>query len=148
MADGRRGRARRSLLGESTVARTRKPTSLGDSDDEDDLRTAFTILDALGARPRQLMVLQKLRDLGVRNLPRSTRASTKANLGGLTARELEVASCLAEHLTNDEIAARLYISPKTVDHHVSSVLSKLGVSSRREAARRVEELQSGALLLR
>ncbi len=113
---------------------------LGDSDDEDELRRAFAILDTLGARPRQLMVLQKLRDLGVTNLPRSTRASTKANPAGLTARELEVASCLAEHLTNDEIAARLYISPKTVDHHVSSVLSKLGVSSRREAARRVEEL--------
>ena len=115
--------------------------ALGDSDHEDDLRRAFGILDGLGARPRQLMVVQKLRELGVKNLPRSSRAATKANPAGLTAREVEVASCLVEHLTNDEIAARLYISPKTVDHHVSSVLSKLGVSSRREAARRVEELE-------
>jgi len=113
---------------------------LGDSDDEDDLRRAFEILDGLGARPRQVMVLQKLRALGVKNLPRSTRASTKANPMGLTKREVEVAICLAEHLTNDEIAARLYISPKTVDHHVSAVLAKLGVSGRREAARRVEDL--------
>ena len=92
---------------------------LADSDDEEDLRRSFEILDGLGARPRQLMVLQKLRDLGVKNLPRSHDASTKANPMGLTKREVEVASCLAEHLTNDEIAARLFISPKTVDHHVS-----------------------------
>jgi DNA-binding CsgD family transcriptional regulator len=120
---------------------------LGDSDDEEELRRAFEILDGLGARPRQLMVLQKLRDLGVKSLPRSARASTRANPLGLTRREVEVAACLAEHLTNDEIAARLYISPKTVDHHVSSVLSKMGVSSRREAARRVEELGLSATVV-
>ena len=54
---------------------------------------------------------------------------------GLTKREAEVASCLAEHLTNDEIAARLFISPKTVDHHVSAILAKLGVATREAAGR-------------
>jgi DNA-binding CsgD family transcriptional regulator/tetratricopeptide (TPR) repeat protein len=109
--------------------------ALGDSDDESDLRRAFEILDGLGARPRSKVVLQRMRELGVRSIPRPASAATKANPMGLTNREVEVATCLVEHLTNDEIAARLFISPKTVDHHVSAVLGKLGVSSRREAAR-------------
>ena len=59
---------------------------------------------------------------------------TRANAARLTARELEVATLLAGALTNAEIADRLVLSPKTVDHHVSAVLSKLGVSNRRLVA--------------
>jgi DNA-binding CsgD family transcriptional regulator len=53
---------------------------------------------------------------------------------GVSGREAEVLAAVGEHLTNAEIAARLVISPKTVDHHVSAILAKLGVATRREAA--------------
>jgi DNA-binding NarL/FixJ family response regulator len=55
-------------------------------------------------------------------------------LGLLTKREVEVLRLLAEGLTNAEIAARLYISTKTAEHHVSNLLAKLQLTSRTEAA--------------
>jgi DNA-binding NarL/FixJ family response regulator len=66
--------------------------------------------------------------------PRGRRATTKAHPAGLTAREAEVLEVLREGHTNAEIAERLFLSPRTVDHHVSSILAKLGVSSRAAAA--------------
>ena len=62
------------------------------------------------------------------------------NAAGLTAREVEVLTLLDEGLSNAELAARLYISPKTADHHVSAILSKLRVTNRRQAARAGREL--------
>jgi DNA-binding CsgD family transcriptional regulator/tetratricopeptide (TPR) repeat protein len=114
--------------------------ALVDSDDADDVRRAHEMLTALGARPRAQMAARRLRDLGVRDVPRGPRASTRANPAGLTARELEVASLLAEGLTNAEIADRLIVSAKTVDHHVSAVLTKLGVTSRRRVGAAAEDL--------
>ena len=67
-------------------------------------------------------------------------ASTRSNLGGLTDRELEVLNLLDAGLRNADIAARLHLSEKTVGHHVSSILGKLGVSSRLEAVRRARDL--------
>jgi ATP/maltotriose-dependent transcriptional regulator MalT len=111
---------------------------LGDSDDEADLRAAYDRLLALGARPRAQQVARRLRDIGARDVPRGPRATTRANVAGLTARELEVAALLAAGHTNTEIADRLVLSAKTVDHHTSAVLSKLGVSSRRLVAAAAE----------
>ena len=79
------------------------------------------------------MVARRLRALGVRGLPRVPRASTARNPGGLTGRELEVLSLVVQGLPNRQIAARLVVSPKTVEHHVSAILRKLGVQSRSQA---------------
>lgn len=74
-----------------------------------------------------------MKQAGVRPARRAT-ATTRANPRGLTAREMEVAELLTQGLTNAELGRRLFISAKTVDHHVSRILTKLAVSSRREAA--------------
>ena len=80
-----------------------------------------------------------MRELGIR-VPQGPREATRANPAGLTARQLEVLALLAEGLTNAEIAERLVVSPRTVEHHVAAVLTKLGATTRREAARRAAEL--------
>ncbi|HEU5266940.1 MAG TPA: LuxR C-terminal-related transcriptional regulator [Jatrophihabitans sp.] len=98
------------------------------------LTAAFEILDRLGARPAAARAAAALRDRGER-VPRGLRPTTRANPAGLTAREVEVLQLVAAGLTNAEIADKLFIADKTVEHHVSRVLGKLGVASRREAAR-------------
>jgi DNA-binding CsgD family transcriptional regulator/tetratricopeptide (TPR) repeat protein len=96
---------------------------------------ALAIFDRLGARPDLERVRKRLRAGGMRHVPRGSRLSTRSNPSGLTAREAEIAALLARALTNARIGARLHISPKTVDHHVSAILAKLGVASREEAGR-------------
>jgi len=67
-------------------------------------------------------------------VPRGPRTAGRTNSAGLTARELDVLGYLVEGLSDAEIAARLTLSERTVGHHVSAVLRKLGVPSRSRAA--------------
>jgi DNA-binding NarL/FixJ family response regulator len=103
---------------------------------------ALPILDGLGAAPAVALVRRRLRGLGVTRLPRRPQPGTLTNPGGLTDRQLEILRLVAAGLSNAEIAQRLVVSTRTVDHHVSAILAKLGVPTRREAAARAAELEA------
>lgn len=113
--------------------------ALADEQDVDAGRRALTILGDLGATPLADRAAARLRDRGVRDLPRRPSRATVDNPAGLTERQLEVLALLADGLHNAEIAARLHISSKTVGHHVSAILDRLGVGDRHEAARVASE---------
>ena len=108
--------------------------ALFEAADELALRRALDICNELGAVATARIIRQKMRSLGIRSVPAGQRAATRENPLGLTQREQEVLELLCEGRTNASIATKLVISPKTVDHHVSSVLAKLGVSKRTEVA--------------
>ncbi len=107
--------------------------ALADLDTADALQCALSELQRIGAEPAARIVTQRLRELGVRKIARGPRVATRANPALLTSRELDVLTLLQEGMQNSEIGRRLFITPKTVDHHVSAILRKLGVHSRREA---------------
>jgi DNA-binding CsgD family transcriptional regulator len=101
--------------------------------DEAAQRAALAIFESLGAEPAAEKLRQRLRATGARGIPRGPRQSTSENPAGLTARQMEVLSLISEGCSNGEIADRLFISYKTVDHHVSAVLAKLDARTRAEA---------------
>jgi DNA-binding CsgD family transcriptional regulator/tetratricopeptide (TPR) repeat protein len=111
----------------------RKKAPLLFAGDDDSRRKALMLVQELGAGAVVQRMKMELRAAGVKNLPRGARETTKSNAAFLTPREIDVLRCLKEGMKNKEIAARLFISAKTVDHHISAVLLKLDVDSRAKA---------------
>jgi DNA-binding CsgD family transcriptional regulator/tetratricopeptide (TPR) repeat protein len=108
--------------------------ALYDSGEEAGLREALRIFTDLGASAAAQLTRQKMRLLGIRSIPAGPRTATRAHPLGLTRREREVLDLICAGHTNAEIAAKLFISAKTVDHHVSAVLAKLDAPTRGVAA--------------
>ncbi len=110
------------------------------SNDELALRQSLDELQHIGATATAGLATRRLRAMGARGLPRGPRTPTKANSARLTSRELDVLAMIVEGLRYNDIAARLYVSPKTVDHHVTSVFAKLGVHNRSGAVEEAKQL--------
>jgi len=106
--------------------------ALAQSDEPDDLQAAHDELQRLEAKPAAGFVAQRLREVGER-VSRGPRPSTRENPANLTARELDVLTLVAQGLRNADVAKQLFLSEKTVGHHVSAILRKLDVRTRGEA---------------
>jgi DNA-binding CsgD family transcriptional regulator/tetratricopeptide (TPR) repeat protein len=107
---------------------------------EAEQREALAVFERLGAAPAAQALRKQMRARGVQGIPRGSRTSTRLDPHGLTRREAEILSLLSEGLRNAAIAKRLFLSTKTVDHHVSAILTKLGVPSRAEAVAMARKL--------
>jgi DNA-binding CsgD family transcriptional regulator len=114
--------------------------ALLDTKEETHLRESLAWLSNLGAEAAARLVRQTMRDLGIRSIPAGTRPATKAHPRGLTVREQQILELLSQGHSNEEISARLFISVRTVEHHVSAILGKLGVTTRKDAAREALKL--------
>jgi len=110
---------------------------------EEDKRKAITRVHELGANAVYKKMKFEMRASGIKGVPRGIRKTTRCNPAFLTGRELDVLQLMKEGLQNKEVAAQLYISTKTVDHHISSILFKLDVNSRIKA---VTEAQRKAII--
>ncbi|AEV88549.1 HTH-type transcriptional regulator malT [Actinoplanes sp. SE50] len=107
---------------------------------ETSLRAALAEFQRLGARPAAAVVTRRLRARGIRDIPRGPQRWTRGNPAELTRREVEVLGLVQQGLSNVEIAERLFLSTKTVHHHVSAILRKLGVARRGQAAAEASRL--------
>jgi DNA-binding CsgD family transcriptional regulator/tetratricopeptide (TPR) repeat protein len=114
--------------------------ALLDTKDEALLRESLTRLSNLGANAAARLVRRTMRDLGIRSIPTGARTPARTHPRGLTKREQEILEPLSDGQSNEEIAAALFISVRTVEHHVSAILSKLGASTRKGAAKEAIKL--------
>jgi DNA-binding CsgD family transcriptional regulator/tetratricopeptide (TPR) repeat protein len=120
-------------------------TRVVNSTDDAELRETLAFLDDLGARATAAAARRRMKELGMTSIPRGPRAATRAAPAGLTAREQEVLALLSQGLPDKEISRRLVISERTVHHHVSSILAKVGATTRLAAARESIRLGVGKL---
>lgn len=109
------------------------------ADSEEALAEAIDIARKLGARPLEQRISRRMRDAGM-PVPRGPLPSTRTNPSHLTDRQVEVLALVREGRSNADIAARLHVSPRTVEHHVAGIFTKLGVSTRAEAVARTVDL--------
>jgi len=107
---------------------------------EDDKRKAILLVHDLGASAVYEKMRFEMRRSGMKSIPRGIRKTTQSNPAQLTTREMDVLQLMKEGLRNKEIAAKLFISAKTVDHHVSSIFVKLDVNSRAKAIQEAAQL--------
>jgi DNA-binding CsgD family transcriptional regulator len=103
--------------------------------DEADVRRALETFARLGAAPAVAVAQARLRHLGATSIPRGPRTRTRLDADGLTPRQQQVLDLVADRLTNAEIARRLFLSERTVEHHISAALAKLGARTRADAVR-------------
>ena len=129
---------------EAALARMRAGHAMAQAGDHDEaaveLERAAAAFDSFGSQRYRDEAEQELRKLG-RHIHRRTRPGQTGGVGveSLTERELQVARLIVDRQTNREIAAELYLSPKTIETHLRNMFHKLGVSSRVELARAVEQ---------
>ncbi len=98
---------------------------------------ASTIAEATGATTERAHIDQLLRQLGIRTWRRGARRRPTGDLSSLSDREREIANLIAGGATNPDIARTLFLSRKTVERHVSSILAKLEVKNRAQLAARM-----------
>lgn len=114
--------------------------SLSLATDESALLESLAVFDGLGALPAAAELRRRLRERGAVSVPRGPRPSTREHPAGLTTRECEVLALVATGHGNRAIASRLFLSEKTVEHHVAALLHKLSASSRSEAVVQAQRL--------